>query len=602
MNAERVIGRRELALVAALGVTVVVVYALAFLGFFPDPPGTWGHDFSYFLPRLLAGADWRAENGLGAVPWFSPAFGAGLPFYASPGNSYVSVPQALAFVVGPLDAVRWSLYLFVAVGFVSMWSLLRITFKLSAGPALFGAVAFAFNGCFTSRMLIGHLGFHSIMLLPALAHFCLAPLPTSKSARRRRIVRDACLGGVLFAYTFQSGNFYAIPPALLMIAALAVLCVLAGRNLEAVFTRVVGAGVVALALCAAKLVAGLAYLSGFPRTGYALPGARNAWDATRLAFLSVFCDPPFVEARERLVDQPFALERHEWEYGVTWIPLVLIVAGCATWLVRRARGSVREERRTWPLLVLLAVLLAVPIALNVHGETWTPFLKSVPILGSSSSLVRWFVAFVPLAIVAAALACERLPLGRHVATVALVAGLATVLVSLSADRFHYRAGGYSPAPIAEAWNELDATGRARAITSVVDTEVEGDPNALAFARDDALVRGESQRRPYEPMFGYFLEWMPKSAVVAGPALAESGGELNFQHPFAFVYPRELGREPGARFRADERAQLERFLAYGPLDVPWPARQRIANALNVAALFAVAALLAATFLGARRDAR
>ena len=157
-------GRRAALIGPAVGVVAVAAFQWIFGGFFPSANEHIGHDYGYFLPQLLNGFYWYEQNGLGAIPWFTPALGAGVPFYPNPANIFYSAPQFLAFVVDPLTAVRLTIVLFAAAGYAGMLALLRGPFRLGLGAALFGAVAFTFNGFYAHRMLVGHLAFHSFML------------------------------------------------------------------------------------------------------------------------------------------------------------------------------------------------------------------------------------------------------------------------------------------------------------------------------------------------------------------------------------------------------------------------------------------------------
>ncbi len=53
---------------------LLIIYILLFGDFFPNNQNKLGHDYTYFLSRLLAGYYWFETNGLFAIPWFTPAF------------------------------------------------------------------------------------------------------------------------------------------------------------------------------------------------------------------------------------------------------------------------------------------------------------------------------------------------------------------------------------------------------------------------------------------------------------------------------------------------------------------------------------------------
>jgi hypothetical protein len=56
----------------------------------------------------------------------------------------------------------------------------------------------------------------------------------------------------------------------------------------------------------------------------------------------------------------------------------------------------------------LALLGCVPILLNWYYEPWNASLKTLPYFGSSSILLRWFAAYIPIVVLFAALAVDAL--------------------------------------------------------------------------------------------------------------------------------------------------------------------------------------------------
>ena len=550
----------------------------------PNNMGKIGHDYAYFLPRLLAGEQWIANNGLWSVPWFSPAFGAGLPAYAHPANGHYSLPQLLCLGMDPLSAVRWTAFLSMLAGFAGMWLVARRTLALGPGPSAFAAAAFALNGFHIARMAIGHLAFHASMLAPLCAWLLLRP------ASSRLEWWGSVLGaGLCLAYQLQSGNVYGIPPLALAVVAIACLHRLRAGTTEGFIGRGLTAGWIALCLSAAKLSAALAFLSSFPRSSYPLPGAGNPLDLAELLARALFLEPPAERARELFQNQPFLLGAHEWDLGLTPVPAIVLALGLVLLLAKDRQGL------RWPpraALILLLLVCALPLALNLHSAGWERTLKSVPILGSSSSFVRWLWLFVPLTILASACALERLQRIRGLALCSWVALAAFLGLQSLAPRKAYAEQPYNPRGIVDAWKRHSLPPiREVVIPPLVDRQIK-----LESDRDDEFLKGHSQLFTYEPLFGYRLEWFPKGPVRPGEATIG-----NFHHPLAFLYPQAAGRSPGEPFRAGEEAQLEALLNYRASEIPWPLRQRLANGIHLAALLALAvAAVALAYTSLRRQ--
>ncbi len=569
-------------LVVLAGAVSTMLFAAVYLPLLPTSSGTLGHDYSYFLPQLLAGSYWMHESGALAVPWFTPAVLGGVPFYPNPQNVYHSLPQQLCAITDPLSAVRITFIVFFAVGFSGAYRLLRRAFGVSRVAAVFGAVLFAWNGYYAHRMLIGHIVYHAFMLTPWMAAWLLAP---ARGGRWREAQRGV-LAGVALAYMFQSADLYGLPVAVGTTCALFCAQRLVGRASARTVSRAGVAVLTASSLCAAKLVAMAAFMSAFSRTGYALPGAASIAGALRLATESVFGRAPVGAARGILVNAQWAIDRQELEYGLSPVAALAIIGGVSVLLLRGARP------RLLPAGALIGVLL-VPIALNVHSSAWEALIKAVPLLGSASNLLRTFSLYILPGAVGAAVVLDRaITSPRTRRTVLPIAAVAVIAWHASADRTYYEEQPYQPGRVVAAWEEMRATDRVPNITRLAFDRDAAGAVTMSVGRNDALTEGVSQLAAFEPIFGYRLEWFPFDGVHEGLALPASRDELNVLQPARFVYPQENGGAPGTTFPASERADAGRFLAYRAIPFEVPLRQRLANVVNVVALFGALGVLLA----------
>jgi hypothetical protein len=586
---------REAALVGGTGVAFLAAYWKTFAGYLPNAAGGVGHDYALFLPRLLAGYFWFEQNGIGAVPWFTPAFCGGMPFLANPPSNYYSVPQFLTFVIEPLAAVRVTFALFAVLGFGGMWALLRRGFALGPGASLFGAVAFGFNGFYAYRMLAGHLTFHSFMLLPLASFWLVRPAAVAGGARVLGHALDAVLGGIAFAYMFQSGYVHGVLPSAIAVCSIALLHGIARGGSWSVPARIAGAGVVALLLCAAKLVAGLLFTESFARTGYPLPGADGVGNALRLALQSLFLRPAHELVPGVVVNSKWNLKQHEFEFGVTPVVAAVLLVGAlaALWRLIGSAEARRALVRQGPRVLGLGALLALPIALNVYTPEWNALLKRVPMLGSSSSLFRLFSAYVPVVVVIAAIVVDRgaRPRWFRVAVPAVLVAL-TVAFHVAADRRFYDEGTWDPVRIREGYRRARANGTIPAITEAFEFTDARGAVWMPRGRNEVMVDGRTQISCYETLFGYRLEWFPRKQLRNGPSLSVVDGVLNVKNPACYTYGKVNGCEPGDHFPPERRADAEAFLSYRPFPFIEPASMTVAGAVNLAALGIVVAFLLA----------
>jgi hypothetical protein len=153
--------------------------------------------------------------------------------------------------------------------------LLRHTFALQEVAAVFGAALFLFNGFFAYRMIIGHLSYHSFMMLPLIGYLLLQPLITSS---RLKELAMAVITALLSSYVIFSGGVHLLLPMTLAVLAVFILAVISRRQLKSPMFRAGVAVSLTLLICATKLHVDLATLDNFSRDYYRLPGIDNNHD------------------------------------------------------------------------------------------------------------------------------------------------------------------------------------------------------------------------------------------------------------------------------------------------------------------------------------
>ncbi|MDD1625934.1 MAG: hypothetical protein LUQ26_00440, partial [Methylococcaceae bacterium] len=111
-------------------------------------------------------------------------------------------------------------------------------------------------------------------------------------------------------------------------------------------------------------------------------------------------------------------------------------------------------------LILLCVVLIIPLALNIYTPQWNAILKQTPLLKSSSSLIRWWLIYIPVAIVYAVIALERCDFLKNIKTQIVVIGVFSILF-LNAYKYgqYYRQDNYRPDAIIAAYQHVASGGR-----------------------------------------------------------------------------------------------------------------------------------------------
>lgn len=581
-------------LVPASFLLLLTAFHLVFGQFFPTRNGTLGHDYSHALPNLLDGYFWLRSNGLFEPFWFTPAFCGGQPVLGDQASIYYSVTQILTLFVNPLASVYATVLLFASLGFWGFYLLLRTCFDTSRQAALLGGALFMFNGFFIHRAMIGHLTFHSVMLVPLIAWLLLRPAVNN---RVFAVLFNGSAGGSLLAYGIYSGIGSQILPCALAVLGITCIHGITGRISRGFVPRSAIAALVSIGLSAAKLTALLSFLRNFPRNDYSLPGVTGIWNAMHLLFSALFFAPTNIaeQARALTTNMQWALERHEWEYGVTMIPLLLILAGTASWFyrIRGAHPQLNISITRYGWFALLGLILALPLALNIYTPDWNAFLKQAPVIKSSSALVRWFLVYIPLAILSSALFFDKisqLPGRRNgIFTAALVA---LVLLNAVKDRTFYHTQGYRPDIIVDAWQSA-RTSTAQPRIQHVGTFANASDQI--YNRNDLIAFGASQLACYNPSFGYGLEYFPIKALHPGLALEEKNGLLNIKNPACYLYPEQNHCTPGDHFTSAQREAAQAFTSYKPYPFSFSPAQQIANRVTQATLLLVVLLAVAPLM-------
>jgi hypothetical protein len=585
---------RNRIIVIGSGALLLLAYHLIFGRFFPGPEGTIGHDYSRALPKLLDGYFWSLNNGIFSRQWFTPAFCGGVPAFASPQDFYYSLPQWLTLTTDPLNAVYVTMLVFAALGFFGTYLLLRVSFNLSLTTSLLGAALFMFNGFFSHRLLVGHMGFISFMLMPLVAYFLLRPLPAT-GRPWKRLILDASFAGVCLTYMLYSGMIHPMLPLLLALIAVALIHSLMFGASKWFWLRLTGAGIISLGLSAAKLTAVLAFVGNFERTDYLLPGANSLWGAFKLAFQGLFLTPSD-DMGQQLVNVQWRMSRHEFEYGVTVIPLLMLAVSGA-FVVKRRPTLPQLNTSHWLKLAGLAIILLLPLAFNVYTPEWNALLKQTPLLRSSSNLMRWLCLYIPLVILLSAIAFDKaaIPLtARHWA--AVLAIVAVPVANVMVDQDYYKHQPYNPSRIIKAYHEYSALGHPPVISKIIAFTDRQKRLAMPVDRDDTLVLGASQLACYEPIFGYRLEHFPLKPLRPGRVNMIIGDVFNIKNPACYFFGAANNCHPGDHFSRKDGANAKAFVSYQPFSFKRPFKQHVADTITLVTLIGLLMLwLAAAVL-------
>lgn len=589
--------QRPLVHIAGIFCLLLLAYHLVFRDFFPLPTGRMGHDYVLTLGGFLDGFLWYRNNGFVTPPWFSPSFCGGQALFADPQSAFYSIPQFVTFVVNPLQAVYWSFLLFAAIGFWGMYLYARQCLALERLPAVVAATVFMFNGFYAHRMIIGHYGYQAFMLVPMIALLLLRKPATPLISARG--ITYSLLAGLLIAYWFHSGLTTLMIPAALAVVCLA--CLATFKALDGTLKVFVTRGVVALlpvlGLAASKLNANLTLMSRFARDFYPLPGIASPGDLLEFVVRALFysSENAYRMATPLWKNIQWAAMPHELAYGLTPIPLAIFaIALGAIALSMRHQAVQRPNFRSRILpAVILGTILIWPLAMLYYSPEWNAVLKSLPLIGSTTSPFRWLIIYIPC--IAALCGIAVANAGRARALAATLAIIGIPLLNFLEVRSYYEMQNHDPRAVVAYYNALRNGATDNRIVRIGATQ----------APDNAqLAEGTSPMRCYNPIYGYRLEKLGNERLFPGPVNAIApDGSLNLINPACLLFPEENQCQPWDSFKSEQHHEAEQFAAYRPFDFAKSKRQVIADRITLASvLLAMISLVAATGRFIRKSAK
>jgi len=578
------------------GLTAVVAlagYSFIIGDFFPNREGKLGHDYSIIMTRLLDGYYWSEVNGIFQVPWFTPSFCGGLPALGSMNNFYYSVPQLLTLFFDPLSGVYFTILLFALIGFAGFYLLAREAFGIGQGAALYGSLLFMFNGFYMSRMIIGHFMYHAFALVPLVCFFMLRRLPEKNRERLLRIVFDSTLAAIGLSYMVYSGMSPIGAQVILAIITIGLMHSMANRGGHDFIIRFFIAGLIATALSAAKLIATASFLTHFPRDQYPVAGVDGLGPLVYILIRSLFFWPDMNAVNLFTVNTPFIPLTHELEYGITPGPLLIICFG--VWVLVK-NGALSRSWKSggpglWMKSAAMAIIFSIIIALNYHSTLIETVIKGLPIFKTQHFFFRWFIVFIPVAILTALIFIERIEILARLRGPIVIGGVILLLVSQATyDREFYQSQNYPYGDIIAGYIAVKDGATTPLIETIgAYTNSEGKFITPVY-RDNLFTRGSSQALCYEAIFGYRLENLPINDMKIGRVMNQSNGVLNLKNPACYQYPEENGCKPGDHFKVSQRKSAELFRAYKPYKFAFSFQQKAANIITLAGFIFAGAYL------------
>ena len=121
-----------------LTIIIIFFHQYIFQSFFPNKNLLLGNDYSIALPNFIFGKIWF-NNNLLSIPWFSPSFCCGTPFFADPQTMYYSLQQLFFIFFSPLLALKIMFLFFSLISFLGVFFFMHKSFKKNIYISLISA-------------------------------------------------------------------------------------------------------------------------------------------------------------------------------------------------------------------------------------------------------------------------------------------------------------------------------------------------------------------------------------------------------------------------------------------------------------------------------
>ena len=236
---------------------ILFFHQYIFQQFFPNNRGYIGHDWEIFLPYLMFGKIWF-HNNLLSIPWFSPSFCCGNPFFADPQTMYYSLQQIIYLIFDPLISTKIFFFILSVFGYLGTFLLIKKGFKFNNYVSLLCAGLFLFNGFFVYRAIAGHVAYLSYVFIPIYCYFLII----SYEKKTNHIY--LALSALLFANFFHSGS----GPIILIIFTSILFVILLYSHFTndfKIFLKLFQSSIIGTLISSSKISASLFFLSNFPR-------------------------------------------------------------------------------------------------------------------------------------------------------------------------------------------------------------------------------------------------------------------------------------------------------------------------------------------------
>tara|TARA_Y100001970_G_C14204637_1_gene843208 strand:+ start:32 stop:1843 length:1812 start_codon:yes stop_codon:yes gene_type:complete len=576
---------------------IIGVHQFIFQKFFPNTNGFVGHDYEQFIPNLMFGKIWFSNNFL-SIPWFTPSFCCGIPFFSDPQSMYYSIPQIIFLIFDPVLSIKITFLIFSVIGYLGMFLLIKRNFKFNLYTSLLCASLFLFNGFFIYRSIAGHLAYLSYIFVPLYCHLLFESFNHSKIRKYTYLI----LSGIVFANFFHSGSGPIILIIFVSIISVILIYTELTKNYK-IFINFLISLILGVSISLSKIVSSLFFLKNFPRQ-YLATEFISFSSFIKTFFLSFFIKPNQEDFNESINSMfPFGL--HEMEYTLSIVPLILFL--CIFFIDKKFLRINYENLR---FVSLLFIIFLFPVLLNLNFFDQFRIIAKIPIINSTWVQFRWMAIYIIPIIILSGLIFENLKISFFKKKFFLLILISILLTQnyIKDKSWYFNDQKYSLKNAKDFSFQMEKGIKPQIIGPAILMEHSGYPKKLNN-KNDMLFFSYSPLLCYQPIFGYGLEklnlkeisftskqiFKDDSYMIYSNALETEGENFMFFNPSCFLHPEENNCAPGTRFKISEKEKLIKFINYKKFNFKLNIIQTLANYLSILTLSAALLFLLYNFI-------
>ena len=561
---------------------IFVFHQIIFQKFFPNNEGYLGHDFEQFVPNLMFGKIWFQKNFI-SVPWFTPSFCCGIPFYADPQSTFYSIYQIIFILFDPIFSIKLMFFVLSLFGYFGMFFLVR-KFGFSKYSSLLCASLFLFNGFFIYRFIIGHIAYLSYIFIPI---YCFFLIKSYENFSYKSKIFYLILSSIFFANFFHSGSG---PIILIIFTSISFVILLYAhlQNTFKIFLNFFISLLLGFLISLSKIISSLFLLSNFPRV-YP-PTEFNSF----LEYIKNFFYSFFLEADEKYFNESLtsmiSFGKHEMEYSLSIVPLLALCL-----LVLLDKKFFKINLKNFNLLLIFIITIFIPIYFNINFLNQNNFNSQIPVIKSTWVQFRWMAIYIIPIIFLTGLIVENIKINRRYKNYVSIGFISILLVQnfIKDNNNYIQSASYN---IEDSYN-FNKKFKEDQITPKINGPsvlLNNDRTIKKIStRNDAFYFSYSPLMCYQSLFGYNLENLNKKnikfhskriladgSILYFSDINKNKKDFTFFKPFCFLFPEENNCLPGDIFKNDEYVNMIKFLNYGKIDFKQNKIQIISNYISL----------------------